>query len=66
MSTVPEVIVAHHGGMKVMAFSIITDIGVYGKIVKISHDDVLEAANIAQPKLTFIIEEVIKSLQLGE
>jgi len=66
MSTVPEVIVAHQGGMKVLAFSIITDLGVYGKIVKISHDDVLEAANIAQPKLTFIIEEVINSLHLSE
>ena len=62
MSTVPEVIVAHHGGMKVLAFSIITDLGVYGKIVEVFHDDVLQAAITAQPKLTFIMEEVIKSL----
>lgn len=62
MSTVPEVIVANHGGMKVLAFSIITDLGIYGKIVKVSHEEVLEAAKTAQPKMTFIIENVIKNL----
>jgi purine-nucleoside phosphorylase len=62
MSTVPEVIVARHAGMKVLAFSVITDLGVYGKIVEISHEEVLEAAKIAQPKLAFIMEEVIKNL----
>jgi len=64
MSTVPEVIVARHAGMKVLAFSVITDLGVYGKIVKISHEEVLEAAKTAQPKLAFIMEEVIKNLQI--
>jgi purine-nucleoside phosphorylase len=62
MSTVPEVIVARHGGMKVSAFSIITDLGVYGKIVEVSHEEVQKAAREAQPKLAFIIEEVIKQL----
>jgi len=62
MSTVPEVIVARHAGMKVLAFSVITDLGVYGKIVEVSHEEVLEAAKIAQPKLAFILEEVIKNL----
>jgi len=62
MSTVPEVIVARHGGMKVLAFSVITDLGVYGKIEKVSHEEVLKAAEIAQPKLAFIMEEVVKKL----
>jgi purine-nucleoside phosphorylase len=62
MSTVPEVIVARHGGMKVQAFSIITDLGIYGKIVEVSHEEVQKAAREAQPKLAFIIEEVIKTL----
>ena len=62
MSTVPEVIVAHHGGMKVLAFSIITDLGVYGKIVEVSHEEVQEAAKIAQPKMAFIMEEVIRQI----
>jgi len=62
MSTVPEVIVAHHGGIKVLAFSIITDLGILGKIIEVTHEDVQKAANEAQPKLAFLIEEVIKSL----
>lgn len=62
MSTVPEVIVANHAGMKVMAFSIITDIGVIGKIVEVTHEDVQEAAKIAQPKMAFIMQEVIKRI----
>jgi len=62
MSTVPEVIVANHGGIKVLAFSIITDLGIIGKIVKVSHEEVQEAAKIAQPKMAFIMQEVIKQL----
>lgn len=60
MSTVPEVIVANHAGIKVLAFSIITDLGVIGKIVEVTHEEVQEAAKIAQPKMAFIIQEVIK------
>jgi purine-nucleoside phosphorylase len=62
MSTVPEVIVARHGGLKVLAFSIITDLGVLGKIVEVTHEEVQEAAKIAQPKMAFIMGEVIKQL----
>lgn len=62
MSTVPEVIVANHAKIKVLAFSIITDLGVAGKIVEVTHEEVQEAAKIAQPKMTFIIREVIKQL----
>lgn len=62
MSTVPEVIVARHAGMKVLAFSIITDLGIYGKIVEVNHEEVMVAAKMAQPKMTFIMEEIIKQL----
>ena len=62
MSTVPEVIVANHAKMQVLAFSIITDIGIIGKIVEVTHEEVQEAAKIAQPKMAFIIKEVIKRL----
>jgi purine nucleoside phosphorylase I, inosine and guanosine-specific len=62
MSTVPEVIVARHGGIKVLAFSIITDLGVYGKIEVISHEEVQKAAQIAQPRMGLIMEEVIRRL----
>lgn len=62
MSTVPEVIVANHAKMKVLAFSIITDLGVIGKIVEVTHEEVQEAAKIAQPKMAFLIREVINKL----
>lgn len=62
MSTVPEVIVARHAGMKVLAFSIITDLGIYGKTVEISHEEVLQAAKTAQPKMALIMQEIIKYL----
>lgn len=60
MSTVPEVIVANHAKMKVLAFSIITDLGVLGKIVEVTHEEVQEAAKIAQPKMAQIMREVIQ------
>ena len=59
MSTVPEVISARNEGMEVLAFSVISDLGVEGKIVKISHDDVIDAASLAEPKLTTIIKEFV-------
>jgi purine-nucleoside phosphorylase len=59
MSTVPEVIVANHAKMKVLAFSIITDLGVIGKIVEVSHEDVQKAAKIAQPKMAEIMRTII-------
>ena len=62
MSTVPEVIVANHAKMKVLAFSIVTDLGVTGRVVKVSHEEVQSAAKFAQPKLVFLMEEVIKQL----
>ena len=62
MSTVPEVIVARHANMKVLAFSIITDLGVPGRVVKVSHEEVQAAAKIAQPKLAFIMQEMIQQL----
>lgn len=62
MSTVPEIIVARHAGIKCLAFSVITDLGIYGKIVEVSHEEVQIAANLAQPKMTFIIEKIIEQL----
>ena len=62
MSTVPEVIVANHAKMRVLAFSIITDLGVIGKIVEVSHEEVQEAAKIAQPQMAEIIKTVIEKI----
>jgi len=60
MSTVPEIIVAHQMGMRCFAISIITDLGVPGKIKKVSLQDVLAAASKAEPKMTFIIRKLME------
>ncbi len=62
MSTVPETIVAHHAGMRVFGMSIITDLGVPGKIVEVSHEEVQEIGDEKQPLMTLIMTELIKSL----
>jgi purine-nucleoside phosphorylase len=59
MSTVPEVIVAHHCGIRVFGVSIITDLGVEGKIVEVSHEEVQKAANAVQPLMADIMREMI-------
>lgn len=60
MSTVPEVIVARHGGMEVFAISVITDLGVEGIVEKASHEEVQKAAAAAQPKMSLIMKELIE------
>ncbi len=62
MSTVPETIVARHAGMKVFALSVITDIGISDEPIKITHEEVLEAANAAAPKMATIVAELAKRL----
>lgn len=62
MSTVPEVIVARHMDIPVFAISIITDLGVKGKIKKVSVQDVIEVANQQEPKMTIIMKELIAKI----
>ena len=62
MSTVPEVIVANHMGIPCVALSIITDLGVQGKIVEINHQEVQDVASVAEPKMTLIIKELLSAL----
>ncbi len=59
MSTVPEVIVARHGGMDVFAVSVITDLGVEGIVEKVSHEEVQKAAQKAQPRMMEIMKELV-------
>ncbi len=59
MSTVPEVITARHMGIPCFALSIITDLGVEGKIVEISHQEVVEVAHKTAPQMTRIIKELV-------
>lgn len=62
MSTVPEVIVANHAGMRVFGLSIITDLGVPGKIVEVTHEDVQEIGNKVQPLMTKIMEDLVHEI----
>ena len=60
MSTVPEVIVANHCGIKVFGISVITDLGGFDVPVAVSHEEVQEAANKAQPLMKEIMREMIR------
>ncbi len=62
MSTVPEVIVARHMGVPVFALSVITDLGVDGRVCEVSHEEVIKAANESEPKMTLILKELLKQL----
>lgn len=62
MSTVQEVIAAVHCGMEVFAMSVITDLGIREEENTISHEDVLDAASQATPKLTAIFKALILSV----
>ena len=59
MSTVPEVIAARHMGLQCFAVSVISDLGVPGKIVEITHEHVIDAAAAVEPKMTGIIRAMI-------
>ncbi len=62
MSTVQEVIVAIHAGMKVFAVSVVTDLGIREDNNIITHEEVLQAANAAEPKLTKLLKELVVEL----
>jgi purine-nucleoside phosphorylase len=59
MSTVPEVIVARHMDLETFGISVITDMGNEESIGTISHDEVLQAAKEAEPKVRSLIKEFI-------
>ena len=66
MSTVPEVIVAHHCGIRCFGVSVITDLGGFDVPVEVSHEEVQQAANKAQPFMTEIMREMIIRSELLE
>lgn len=62
MSTVPEVIVANHCGMKCFGISVITDLGLEGEAAEVSHEEVQRAADAAQPRMTAIMRTLIQNI----
>jgi len=62
MSTVQESIVANHMGMQVFAMSVVTDVGIREEDNVITHEEVLEAAKHAEPKLATIFKELVAAI----
>ena len=62
MSTTPEVTVARHMNLRVMAIGVITDECFPDTLRPVTLEEVLEAAGIAEPKLTAIMSEMVVSL----
>lgn len=64
MSTVHEVLVARHGGMRVMAFSGITNVAIdtLETTADANHEEVLEAGQLLVPRLTAVLRGVLKTL----
>jgi purine-nucleoside phosphorylase len=62
MSTVPEVIVARHGGMRALGFSGISNKANLDGSTITTHQEVIEAGKIITPKMEKIIRGVLKSI----
>lgn len=62
MSTVPEVIAARHLGMKVAAFSIVTDMCIPDELEEANIDRIIATAAKAEPKLTRLVKELVAGL----
>ncbi|TAE36570.1 MAG: purine-nucleoside phosphorylase [Sphingobacteriales bacterium] len=62
MSTVPEVIVANHAGLPVFAISVLTDECNPDTLQPVSVEEIIKIATAAEPKMTIILKELIKTL----
>lgn len=62
MSTVPEAIAAAQMKLPVFAVSVISDLGVMGKIVEITHKEVIDAASLAEPDMTRLIKTLLQEV----
>jgi len=62
MSTIPENIAANHMGMKVLGLSIITDECFPDSLKPVNVEEIIAAANRAEPKMTEIIKGVVNKL----
>ncbi|NQT20726.1 MAG: purine-nucleoside phosphorylase [Planctomycetes bacterium] len=63
MSTVPEVIVAAHTGLRSLGLSVVTDLCLPDALKPASLDEIIKTANEAEPKLAKLVEEVIAKLK---
>ena len=63
MSTVPEVLVAVHAGMKSLGFSIVTDMCLPDALSPVSHEEIVAVAEEAEIKLRTIVRRVLERLE---
>jgi purine-nucleoside phosphorylase len=63
MSTVPEIMVAHHLGMKILGISCITNMATGISPTKLSHEEVTETANRVKSDFTRLVSEIILELK---
>jgi purine-nucleoside phosphorylase len=63
MSTVPEAIAAKQMELPVFAVSVISDLGVEGKIVEITHKEVIDAASLVEPEMTRLIKALLAEMK---
>jgi purine-nucleoside phosphorylase len=64
MSTVPEVTIARHGGLRVLGFSGISNAANLDGNTVTTHEEVLAAGQILVPKLTTLLRGVLRRLPL--
>ncbi|MDP2942245.1 MAG: purine-nucleoside phosphorylase, partial [Candidatus Omnitrophota bacterium] len=62
MSTVPEVIVARHAGLRVFGVSVITDMGLPDALKPCNIEEIIKVANEAEPKLTKLIYTLVERI----
>lgn len=60
MSTVPEVIVAVHAGLRTIGLSVVTDLCLPDNLHPANVADIIAVANAAEPKLTALVTGILK------
>ncbi len=62
MSTVPEVVVARHMGMRVLGLSLITNAATGDETQEVNHAEVLAVANAARPKFAALVRGIVRGI----
>ena len=65
MSTVPETIVAVHGGMRVLGISAVTDKAIPEELEPLTHEKVVEVAKRINAKFIGLMKEIINRVEVG-
>jgi len=63
MSTVPEVIVARHMGMRVLGITAITDLATGEQVQPLSHDEVIAVAAQIEPKFVQLVKQIVREME---